>query len=293
MTSIRDTTLNLGLIGNNIKRSSAPVLHRMAGAQHGLYTTYDLLDLQGQPPTAFEEAFARCARAGYAGINITHPFKERVCRLVDISSPEVRVLGAVNTVRFEKGRAPQGFNTDYSGFMAAFRRRFPVHRPGSVALVGCGGVSRAVAFALVQLGCSAISLYDTNMMRVRAMLAELQAAYPQLAVRACASVDEATDGADGLLNCTPMGAYYAPGTAVPARLIGKQGWAFDAVYTPIETEFMLAARARGLEILSGFELFFYQGVDAYEIFCGRRVNEDALRAALQDALLRDGQANLA
>ncbi|NJM41753.1 MAG: shikimate dehydrogenase [Anaerolineae bacterium] len=278
------TTLKLGLIGNNIGQSSAPLLHKLAGAMHGLSASYDLLDLHGKPPHEFEEAFSDCAHANYAGINITFPFKERAARLVEIASPDVRALAAVNTVRFDEGSAPKGFNTDYSGFMAAFRRWFPVHTPGDVAVIGCGGVSRAVAFGLAKLGCSAIKLYDTDAIRANALMYTLHKAYPQLPVRVCGAVDEAVVGADGLVNCTPMGAYYAPGTAIPAHLVGTQHWAFDVVYTPIDTEFMTTAKARGLVVLSGYELFFYQGVDAFEIFSGQRVDEERLRTALAQAV---------
>jgi shikimate dehydrogenase len=64
-------------------------------------------------------------------------------------------------------------------------------------------------------------------------------------------------------------------------LIGAQSWAFDAVYTPIETRFLLDARDAGLEIISGYELFFHQGVDAFEVFTGVRVDEARLREALK------------
>jgi shikimate dehydrogenase len=71
-----------------------------------------------------------------------------------------------------------------------------------------------------------------------------------------------------------------PGSAIPANLLGGQSWAFDAVYTPIETEFLRAARAAGLDTLSGYELFFQQGIKAFELFTGRVPPLDALRQRL-------------
>ncbi len=59
-------------------------------------------------------------------------------------------------------------------------------------------------------------------------------------------------------------------------------WAFDAVYTPVDTEFLCDARAGGLETLSGYELFFHQGVDAFKLFTGCSVDMDALRAELSE-----------
>ena len=57
-------------------------------------------------------------------------------------------------------------------------------------------------------------------------------------------------------------------------------WAFDAVYTPVDTRFMQDAAAEGLTAISGYELFFHQGVDAWDIFVGRTLSHDDLRRAL-------------
>lgn len=70
-----------------------------------------------------------------------------------------------------------------------------------------------------------------------------------------------------------------PGNPISALYIGGQRWAFDVIYTPLETEFV-AARERGLELLSGYELFFYHGLDAFEHFMGLQVDEEQLRMAL-------------
>ena len=66
---------------------------------------------------------------------------------VTIADPLVRAIGAVNTVVFAED-GPQGFNTDYSGFMAAYRAVFGDKPPGTVCLIGTGGVGKAVAFGL-------------------------------------------------------------------------------------------------------------------------------------------------
>jgi shikimate dehydrogenase len=72
-----------------------------------------------------------------------------------------------------------------------------------------------------------------------------------------------------------------PGTAVPSALMPKAGWAFDAVYTPVDTQFLLDAQKRGLATISGYELFFHQGIDAFHAFTGARVDTKELRHALK------------
>jgi shikimate dehydrogenase len=64
-------------------------------------------------------------------------------------------------------------------------------------------------------------------------------------------------------------------------VLAGRSWAFDAVYTPEDTPFVIAARARGLAILGGFELFLFQGVDAFRIFTGHEVDAGELRRRLR------------
>jgi shikimate dehydrogenase len=79
-----------------------------------------------------------------------------------------------------------------------------------------------------------------------------------------------------------MGMTGQPGSAIEASLLGGQRWAFDAVYTPVDTEFLIAARRAGLATISGYELFFHQGIEAFELFTGRTPPDlDDLRRQLR------------
>jgi shikimate dehydrogenase len=70
---------------------------------------------------------------------------------------------------------------------------------------------------------------------------------------------------------------------VPEGAFPRATWAFDAVYTPVDTPFRAQALAAGAAFLSGWELFFRQGIDAFALFTGSRPDTAALRAALGDA----------
>ena len=271
--------LKLGLIGIGIGRSRAPELHRLAGELAGVRLTYDLIQPTSADPDAFDATLEACRAQDYRGLNVTYPFKERAAQAVQVAADQVRRLGAVNTVRLDLQAGPRGFNTDYSGFRRAFQARFPGRNPGAVAIVGAGGVGRAIAFALVDLRAAEIRLFDRNNAQARGLAAVLQNGTGTRVV-VCATLEEASAGADGLVNATPQGMYQYPETAIPKELIKCQAWAFDAVYTPAQTQFLTDAIAAKLEILYGHELFFYQGVDAFEIFTGLRVDETGLRKAL-------------
>jgi shikimate dehydrogenase len=275
---IDSPSLLLGLIGDNIAASRAPVLHGLAGQQSGITVRYDRLvpaDLQQD----FDAVFADCAAGGYRGINVTYPYKERVTRQLRIDDPLVRAMGACNTVIFDAD-GPRGYNTDYSGFVAAYGHVRGAAPTGPVLMVGSGGVGRAVAFGLARLGTRDLRIVDHDPVKARALASALDVAAPEMTVSLHGDVITAAAGAAGLINCTPVGMVGYDGTPVPQAAMSGAEWAFDAVYTPVRTRFLTESEEQGLVILSGWELFFYQGVHAWAHFAGTPLDEGALRAAL-------------
>lgn len=278
MTPAPAKQVKLGLIGDNITRSQSPRLHREAGRLTGLDVTYDRL-IPKDIGLSFGEVFDQARSSGYRGINVTYPYKETVSGRVSVADPLVRAIGAVNTVVFEPA-GPQGFNTDYSGFMRAYRLVRGSVGPGTVCLIGTGGVGKAVAFGLIGLGAKVIRCVDLNRGKAEALRDALIAAGSTTQVEICTDAVKAAAGADGLINCTPVGMTGLEGTPLPAAAMQGAAWAFDAVYTPVDTQFLQDAAAQGLAIISGYELFFGQGVDAWGIFTGEPIDTGALRQAI-------------
>jgi shikimate dehydrogenase len=272
------TVTRLGLIGDNIARSRSPRLHIEAGRLCGMEVTYERL-IPRDMGLGFSAVFEHCASEGFAGINITYPYKEEVVSRLHVPDPATAVIKACNTVVFGQG-APEGHNTDCSGFVSAFRARFGSGAPGRVAMAGAGGVGKAVAFALARLGASELRIFDRDAAKAQGLVDALVEARTGIRVVVAPSIEDAVLKVDGLVNSTPLGMVGYPGTAIPAAMIDGASWAFDAVYTPVDTQFLRDASDRGVEIISGYELFFHQGIDAFSIFTGRRVDAAALRAAL-------------
>lgn len=275
-------TLQLGLIGDNIARSRSPLLHRLAGQQNGVDVSYDRL-VPKDLGRDFDDVFAECAAGRYRGINVTYPYKEIAAGKVQVDDPRVRAIGAVNTVIFGED-GPKGFNTDHSGFMAAYRHVLGEKPTGTVLMIGTGGVGRAVAFGLAGLGTRTLRLVDRDSAKAEALAAALQTVAPDMDISIWISAEKAASGASGLINCTPVGMVGYDGTPLEAGAMPGADWAFDAVYTPTDTQFLTGAAAAGLAIISGWELFFYQGVHAWALFSGLGLDEAGLRASL----LNDG-----
>src|SRR6056300_963827 len=267
-------TLKLGLIGDNIAASRAPDLHRIAGRLNNMDVQYDRL-IPKELNQTFDQIFENCRDNGYQALNITYPYKEHVVSQVAINDPMVRAIAAVNTVVFD-GTLSKAYNTDYTGFIAAYEQVRASAAPGVCCLVGTGGVGRALAFGLVKLGADEIRLFDRDNAKAQQLSYDLNALDPQAVVTAVDDLDVATANCDGLLNGTPVGMVGYPGSAFEPKAIANAAWVFDAVYTPIETMFLQSAKATGAQIISGYELFFFQGVHAWHHFTGLDVNTQKL-----------------
>lgn len=206
--------IRLGLIGEGIGRSRMPELQHLAAERAGLELRYEPIDLEGGGAGAFERTLDACAELGFRGVNVTHPFKERVVSLVRIDDARVRAMGAVNTVILEGTAQAEGFNTDYSGALRNFRRCLSARAVGAVAIVGAGGAGRALAFALAELGAAELRLFDLDRAKAVAVQGALRAAWPGIAVEIAPDIGAAAHGAEGLINCTPLGMAERPGMAL-------------------------------------------------------------------------------
>ena len=275
--------VKLGLIGDNIHSSSAPKLHHMAATQHGMSLSYELI-IPAEKGFDFDAALAFARDSGFRGVNVTLPYKERAFGYVNIDDPAIRQLGSVNTICFEPNGLT-GANTDFTGFLKSYRAARGNQKAGHVLLIGAGGVGRSIGFALTQLGADTLTILDTDQHKAARFVKAINQFMPGLAMVAD---ENAMRGFDAVVNCSPAGMHGYGGLPLPDKLIPTDfDWAFDAVYQPIETPFKQLIEARGIQFISGFELFFHQGVDAFSIFTGFDVTDEvALRDVLSRTLCR-------
>lgn len=268
--------MKLGLVGQHIQKTQSNRLHTWLGQQYGLDVSYELFDMVLDDAKALSELLLDLQEKGYRGVNVTHPYKVKAWDIVTDRRHTLPGLGALNTVIFEpNGMA--GTNTDCSGFGRAYRAAQPGLNPGKVFIKGAGGVGRAIAFGLGALEAEHIYLYDEYATSQQQLLADLQASGIRCSAVAGSELGDCIRSCDGLVNATPVGHYITPGLSFSADELGGQRWAFDAVYTPVMTEFLQQAERAGLNLITGFELFLHQGIDAFEFFTGIKVDPDVAR----------------
>ena len=106
--------------------------------------------------------------------------------------------------------------------------------------------------SLVDLGASELILFDMEEEKTQALVHQLSKEDLTVTTANRESLESYVKQADGLVNCTPVGHYSMLGTPIPESWFGSQEWVFDAVYTPVETQFIIAARENNIAIISGF-----------------------------------------
>lgn len=259
----------LGLVGAGIGPSLSPPLHEREATELGLRCRYRLWDLDRleRPPKAIGELVAAAGAAGYAGLNITHPCKQRVIEHLDELSPDAAALDAVNTVVFAGGRT-LGHNTDWSGFARALGLGLPDAALNRVVLLGAGGAGAAVAYALLHLGVSRLHILDVDAGRAAALARSLRQQFGIDRVGHGGGPAESLAHADGLVHATPTGMAAHPGVPLSAELLRPDLWVADIVYRPLETELVRTARSRGCPTLDGGRMAVFQAVEAFRLFTG-------------------------
>jgi len=254
----------LGLIGSPIMSSAAPAMHEAAAEALGLRAHYRLLDVPGADQIKLKAMLNGVRLLGFSGVNVTFPYKEAVVPLLDGLSPAADAIGTVNTVVARHGKLT-GHNTDSTGFAAAFSAVLGSPRERPIALIGAGGVGRAMAFALAELGARALHVFDSDRAKANALAARLEG---RMAVSVCDTIAQALDDAGGIINGTPIGMLPNRDSPVPQEFLHSGLFVADAVYTPLWTPLLQAARAKGCRVMTGRELCIYQAADAFRLFTG-------------------------
>nr|WP_239479614.1 shikimate dehydrogenase [Actibacterium sp. 188UL27-1] len=264
--------MRAGLIGENISRTRLPAALQIMCNRAGLHLEFELIDTADRVEFDLAACVDDLRQRGWSGVTVTHPWKRAAAQYAGPGMAEdVAHLGAANLLVF--GDTVAGFNTDYSGFLSAWRAQLGQDVPGRVAMAGAGGVARALGPALQTLGALHVVCWDVSLARAQDLTARLSG--PATALKHD-EISQAVRTADGVVNATPIGMAEHPGSAFDSADLGGQSWAFDAVYTPVDTAFLQDANAAGLRILTGFDLFRHMALRSFQTYTGVDLHPDEI-----------------
>lgn len=270
-----------GLLGRSILTSRSPELHEKEAQAQGLDLSYELFDFssRGLADEDLAQVMADLVARGFSGFNVTFPFKQAVVPLLDELDESAGAVGAVNTVAIRGGRLI-GYNTDMAGFRGSVIDGLPGAVLRHVVQLGAGGAGAAVANALMSIGVERLDIVDIDAARAGALAADLGARYPQRTVTAGSLGDLITDGADGIVNATPIGMNGKPGMPMAEDKIAPGQWVADVIYFPPETELLRVAKGKGCATINGVGMVVGQAARAFEIITGHAADAARMRASL-------------
>jgi len=260
-----------GVAGDPIEHSLSPVIMNTALRRENVNGVY--LPLHAK---TLKELIHCVREIPLHGLSITMPYKQAMLPYLDNTDAHTAKIGACNTVvRGQDGKL-YGFNTDVAGVVRPLEQRLSIEN-AKVLVLGAGGAARAAVFGVKERGAEVWILNRTS--------AKAQKLARQARARSIKRADLRKIAFDVIINATPVGMGNTrdcplKDDEIQAKVV------FDMVYDPVETHLLQVARAKGIAVIPGVEMFVQQAARQFEIWTGKPAPAgDMLRAvtiALQD-----------
>lgn len=264
-----------GVAGDPVAHSLSPLMMNAAFRRENLNAVY--LALQARKV----DDLLKCIREiPIHGLSVTMPFKQAIMDHLDNADPFATRTGACNTVVRSQGKL-YGFNTDVTGIIRPLEHRIAL-RGAKVLVLGAGGAARAAVFGLVDRGAEVLIANRTP--------AAAQKLARQSGAKYIGRKELGKRDFDVIVNATPLGMNgtrnqsFLQDHELRARIV------FDMVYNPLETKLIKMAKAQGLVVITGMEMFVNQGARQFEIWTGKPAPENEMLRVVLHAL-RGGNQN--
>jgi shikimate dehydrogenase len=264
-----------GVIGWPVAHSKSPLIHRLWLGKLGLDGDYGRFPVH---PDRLGAAVRALPALGLRGVNVTVPHKVAVMAHLDDLDDAARAVGAVNCVRLLADGRLGGSNTDVEGIVEPCRHLGVAGR--EMVVLGSGGAARAALAAAARLEAGRVTMIARN---VEGATELLQQAGQKGTVLPLGGPLPPMPEARLLFNATSLGMTGQPSLYLDLAVLPLEATVFDAVYAPLETPLLAAARARGLATIDGLAMLIGQAGAAFEMFFGQpapREHDAELRTLL-------------
>jgi 3-dehydroquinate dehydratase/shikimate dehydrogenase len=283
-----DTQL-YGVIGDPIAHSKSPAVHNACFAAAGMNKLYLPLHIEGSQNEfdRFMHNIMTRQWLGFRGLSVTIPHKQNAMDYVRTRrgyiEPLAQRIGAINTLLLSKGDKLSGYNTDYAGALDAITLTLGIKRTGlrelPVAVIGAGGVARAIVAGLTDVGAN-VKIYNRTFKKGENLAVEFGCLFAPLAELPALK-------AKLVINCTSIGMYpKTDQTPLPKECIRQGMVVFDTVYNPVETLLLKHAKECGAKTIDGLSMFINQACAQFNLFTGEHADPNQMRASVQGGLTR-------
>lgn len=268
-----------GVVGDPVVHSLSPIMLNTAFRRENVNAVYLALHVKSM------DDLMKCVRdIPIHGFSVTMPYKEEMVKHLDKSDPLTSKIGACNTVVCGQEGKLFGFNTDVSGVVRPLEMRMRL-AGARILVLGAGGAARAAVFGLKERGAEVYILNRTP------------GPAQTLAKQARAKVVNRTMlkkmEFDVIINATPIGMEGNRDPLLISEEELKTRYFFEMVYTPAETKMVKLARAKGIHVILGVEMFVQQGARQFEIWSGKPAPALEMQRVVEYALAQRASAKAA
>lgn len=265
------------LIGNPVMHSLSPAMHNLALKHNKIGGEYISVSVSSRDVNM---VLAHCTNDSFLGANITIPHKELFLDMVDELTDEAKEIGAINTLVKQDGKLI-GHNTDAYGFIKPIENYIDTLHGERVIIFGSGGATKAIVFALQDLGVEQIVLVSRRPEIYESNGSEniIRCSYDNWIAYA--------DDAAMIVNATPLG--MTPNTEsspVPDQDIEilNEKICYDIVYNPRQTKFLKQAIQAGGTPIGGLDMLIYQGAKSFNLWTGFEFPIEKIKSKLDEVL---------
>lgn len=268
------------VIGDPIEHSMSPLMHNTWMNAEGRDGTYIPLHITKEN---LVESFNGMKLLGCSGFNVTIPHKEAIIPLLDDIDPLAQKMGAVNTVVRQLDGTYKGYNTDGLGFVKSLEDAVGTHHKDKrVLVIGAGGASRGICFALAQEGYTKLNIANRTVAKAQAICDELDIVATAYSLEeAAASLDEF-----GIIIQTTSAGLNNSAFRLPLSLekLSNTAIVADIVYNPLMTPFLAQSQQKGATVVTGLGMFIHQGALAYSYWNDVYPTADTVKPVLLEQL---------
>lgn len=258
-----------GVAGDPVSHSLSPVMMNAAFRRENVNAVYLALHAK-----TLDDLLVCVRDIPIHGLSVTMPYKEPIIEHLDNTDALTGRVGACNTVvRAQDGKL-YGFNTDVAGVIGPLEQRLPL-AGAKILVIGAGGAARAAVFGLKDRGAE---VYIMNRTPVTGQKLARQAH-----ARYIRRPDLKKVSFDIIVNATSVGMDNGKQSPLTDKEI-KAKYLLEMVYTQPETPLARMARAAGVQVIPGSEMFVQQGARQFEIWTGKPAPVQEMQHVVQSAL---------
>ena len=255
-----------GVIGTPIDQSKSHLIHNYWFKYYNMNGYYIPLDITR---ANFETVVKTLGKMGFRGVNITIPHKEKAIQIADKVSDNAAVLGAANTLTFGTDGKIYADNTDGYGFIQNIVETIPNWRAkkAPALVIGAGGGSRAIVYALLQKGVSEVYVSNRTLERSETLKTDLG---NRIKIIQAVQLEKILNKIEMVVNTTSLGMMGQPELKFDISKLNQRTLVCDIVYNPLDTKFLIEARKRGCPTVGGLGMLFHQAAQSFYIWYGKK-----------------------